>query len=74
MKVKSNERLMRFDVMRIHSDYLPKYALVLLGWNGQYYITPRYVRIGTNEYEFKERVEELNEQLRLRDKLLPKST
>ena len=68
-------KLMRFDVMRIKTTPLSRYALALTGckldlWDR--WIVPRYLRRGQPREELQARADELNELLKDRGRYLPK--
>ena len=66
----------RFVVMRIHSEYLPKYALTLLRELELETIAirktfvPKYIKIGGDRAAFQRRADQLNDKLVERGRFL----
>ena len=62
---------MRFSVCSVHSEYLPKHALILVGWTGKYWIVPRYIEKRYDYNALQNRADHLNAKLEKAGKLLP---
>lgn len=65
-------RQMRFTVMRIHSDYLSKFALTLIGYpdTNKPPIVPRYLDKSYDEQALRNRADMLNDRICAVGKLL----
>ena len=46
--------------MRIHSDYRNKYALKLIGWTGNHWLSPRTIETGYGKTSLEARAASLN--------------
>lgn len=65
-----SQRKMRFTVTRIHSQYVPRFSLALIGTNSNgNYIMPRYILKQFGFEELEKRAAELNSKIPA-DKLL----
>ena len=68
-----SRKQMRFVVMRVHSEHISKYSLALIGWAGDYWISPRYIKTGYDRQVLALRAASLNSDLHDAGKFLPES-